>query len=44
MAAWIPKDGDVIRVQFTVYGLGADLGSQYKDGGVRALILQTKKN
>lgn len=22
MAAWTPKDGDVIRVQFTVYGLG----------------------
>ena len=43
MAAWIPKDGDVIRVQFTVYGLGADLGSQYKDGGVRALNIANKE-
>lgn len=43
MAARIPKDGDVIRVQFTVYGLGADLGSQYKDGGVRALNIANKE-
>ena len=43
MAACIPKDGDVIRVQFTVYGLGADLGSQYKDGGVRALNIANKE-
>ena len=43
MAAWLPKDGDVIRVQFTVYGLGADLGSQYKDGGVKALSIANKE-
>ena len=27
----------------TVYGLGADLGSQYKDGGVRALNIANKE-
>ena len=37
------KRWDVIRVQFTVYGLGADLGSQYKDGGVRALNIANKE-
>lgn len=28
-----PGDGDVIRVQFTLYGLGADIGGGYAMGG-----------
>lgn len=28
-----PTDGDVIRVQFTLYGLGADIGGGYAMGG-----------
>ncbi len=31
------KDKDVIRVQFTVYGLGADLGAGYSEGALTAL-------
>lgn len=43
MAAWTPKDGDVIRVQFTVYGLGADLGSQYSENSIKALNIANKE-
>lgn len=32
MADCIPEDGDVIRLQFTVYGYGMDIGGGY-DGG-----------
>ena len=39
--AWEVKDGDVIRWQFTVYGLGADIGNSSPDasyGGQQSLI------
>ena len=31
---WKVKNGEVIRVQFTVYGLGADLGAKYGEDSV----------
>ena len=38
------KDGDVVRYQFTLYGLGADLGDKPNDqtGGIKALELPNK--
>lgn len=38
------KDGDVVRYQFTLYGLGADLGDKANDqtGGIKALELPNK--
>ncbi|GKU76207.1 S-layer homology domain-containing protein [Paenibacillus sp. L3-i20] len=33
MSAYFPKDGDVIRTQFTLYGYGADIGGGW-DGNV----------
>ena len=38
------RDGDVVRYQFTLYGLGADLGDKPNDqtGGIKALELPNK--
>lgn len=38
------SDGDVVRYQFTLYGLGADLGDKPNDqtGGIKALELPNK--
>ncbi len=42
MAAQTIEDGDVLRVQFTVYGLGADLGSVHPSSGLTALRVADK--
>lgn len=43
-AATYPKDGDVIRWQFTLFGLGADLGGTVTpDGGEEGFFPQTNK-
>ncbi|HCT91454.1 MAG TPA: hypothetical protein DF613_08770 [Lachnospiraceae bacterium] len=37
------KDGDVMRVQFTLYGLGADIGEQYiGESAIRAIPVADK--
>ena len=42
MSGYQIKNGDVMRVQFTVYGYGADLGSSYQGSGVSALTIADK--
>ena len=44
MDSWIPKDGDVIRIQFTLWGYGADLtGTLYGEDEPR-VVLSDKDN
>lgn len=38
------SDGDLMRVQFTLYGYGADLGSDYKGTNVKPLALADKSD
>ncbi len=45
--AWELNDGDVIRWQFTLYGLGADVGNSSPDsdyGGKNSIIPRTNKD
>lgn len=42
MSIVFPKDGDVMRVQYSVYGYGADLGSEYEGSSVTPLDIADK--
>ena len=42
--SWLANDGDVIRWQFTVYGLGADVGIGSGWGGAPPFVMQDRSD